>query len=226
MISNYRNISAPPGGFGNHIRWLCLLDDCFDFSKVTDNFGHMTQEEFDRTITQLQQCTTIQDKIDFIFTSIYPETRSWQNWLTTEWKFRDAFNNLIHFGHEVPSCNEPADALSTFIKISPDLCLRNYLKVNCQLNSGTIAEFKYGVTKHNDDFIAYHKINGSNTVIINGDNLFQEELPTDTYFNIVRALELGTTHYNEAKLVHKRWYNLVLKAEKEIVKDITNFYTH
>ena len=71
-------IVAHIGGCGNHIRWLCLLDQTFDISSITKK-----------------------DKFDFILNEVYGKDRTWHNWLTYEWKWRELLNKIFYIANSL-----------------------------------------------------------------------------------------------------------------------------
>jgi hypothetical protein len=70
-------IWAPWGAGGNHLRWLLLIDEKFNFF----NFQSIT------------------DKVNYILNSIYPLKRTHSNWLDYEWIWRDDLKRFIMFMH-------------------------------------------------------------------------------------------------------------------------------
>jgi hypothetical protein len=202
-------IYAPAGGLGNHIRWLCLLDDQFNFLNLITYSNLLTENKTKRVYT-------LSDKVNFILETIYPASRSWQNWIKIESKYRFSLDSLIFFEHKV-GYQISSDQLAVYVNTSPDLCLQHYFKFNSNLNGCSIASFKMDIMHHN------HSGDNSSVNCINGDNLFQETLPKDTYSSIISELNLAN-NYDEAAVIHKAWYTLNKKGEKDMVKFINDFY--
>ena len=157
---------------------------------------------------------TIHDKVDFILSNIYPTERTWQTWLNYEWRYRDLVDSLIHFDH---THIDAKFAKSIYINTSPNLCLRHYIKLNSQLNGFTIPEFLISIEENCTNIKQYDMFT------VGADAFFQEELPRKEYTEIINHFNLRC-HYNEASIIHKRWYSLNRKAEGEIGKWYSDFY--
>jgi len=106
------SIVSPIGGFGNHLRWLALLD-----SKFTSN--------------------SPSEQVDYILSTIYFVDRTWHNWLIVEWNHRNSLNKKIYFSH-----NNLITAENTiFLKADPELAYKSYLKFNSNLNNESKNQF-------------------------------------------------------------------------------------
>lgn len=70
-------VHSPPGGAGNHLRWLLLLDPEFII--------------FDGGV--------VKDKVSYILENVYPTTRNRYNWFEFEVRYRQLFNDQIKFAH-------------------------------------------------------------------------------------------------------------------------------
>ena len=178
------------GGAGNHIRWLCLLDDRFLFD-----------------------INNAVDKVEFILNEIYPTNRSWQTWLEYEWRHRKRVNSIIYFGHEYVG----NDSKSLYISVTPEICLRHYIKLNSQLNGFNIESFKQYVSECNDEFY------NLDMYTVPGDVFFNNVLPYNTYMKIINYFDLSD-NYQKAKIIHERWVSLNKDAEENIGDWFNNFY--
>ena len=121
--THVNTISAPMGGFGNHIRWLVLLDKKFKLSPleavvwnqaifdnikgpdwpIFSNYESMPEFVKQECINELgifvNIAESIDDKMNFILDNVYNNSRSWHNWLITEWAYREYLDQIIPFTH-------------------------------------------------------------------------------------------------------------------------------
>jgi len=105
-------IIAPIGGGGNHIRWLCLLDQSFDLKKITEK-----------------------DKFDFILNDVYNDDRNWHNWLQFEWTWRNEVDNIINHQHYLPKAQKNLNFNKIlYINANGENCYKHYIKFNSSLN--------------------------------------------------------------------------------------------
>jgi hypothetical protein len=191
---------APMGGYGNHIRWLCLLDDQFDFAKLKEK-------------NATPSISTLSEKVDFICSDVYSNNRTRDNWIRTEWKFRTEMNAFIYFCHDHElldlgaKCLMDEKILRVYIDVDPDLCLRRFSTFEPNLNGVKREAVK-------ERHIKNATVLRASGYCVDGNNLFQEVLPKDTYERIISILNLDN-HYDEASKVHKRWYKTTINAEKE-----------
>ena len=123
------NIVAPVGAFGNHVRWLVLLDDSFKWNLSTYNkekyetfkgsdwpaYADLLDNKLQNiNINIIEEMETLFDispsnsliyfdnlknKLTSIKEKIYPSTRTWHNWQDTEWEYRNILNKLVILGH-------------------------------------------------------------------------------------------------------------------------------
>lgn len=104
-----RTVVAPIGGAGNHVRWLCLLDENFDLSDVTK---------------------TKADNYNFILNTVYNKARNAKNWLKIEYLWREAVDKKIKLQHTFELTQ---DKQVLHIDVGVDRCLdhyRNFFPVN------------------------------------------------------------------------------------------------
>ena len=155
-----RYISAPIGGFGNHVRWLMLLDPSYDIG--------------------------YQNKVEFICDKIYGQDRSWHNWLNVEWQYRSDLNKLIIFEHNY---NPAGDIKKLVLTIDPDLAYRCYLKFNSNLNNNTVDQFKELIKKANDHNIVVSSKH-ANSLAMSADILYRPVLDPGFYQTLINWFEL------------------------------------
>ncbi len=154
------------------------------------------------------------DKVNFILNKIYPSTRSWQLWLEHEWRYRTLVNRSIFFDHEYKDGIE----LSLLVNTDTNICLRHYIKFNSNLNGIAPKNFVYDTNEN------VAKLKQHNCFEIQGDKINQETLPLDEYTKIINYFCLSDI-YEDALVVHNKWYKLNKKAEQDIGKWYNKFYS-
>lgn len=240
-------IVAPMGGFANHIRWLILLDECYSFSicatqdyyKIFSGPGWPTYENYccndlhgikQEIVQELHQLSkdwpglkvykffSNKDKKKLIDEHVYPENRTWQNWLNFEWKFRYPLNNAIPLHHEIEG--DTIILPGIYINTESQFALRSYIKFNSNLNNLTVNEFTKKIDTYKVDL---DKVNKTNNLIINASEVMQSNLDPQLYTRIMDYIGIPG-NYDLANYAHKKWYNLQCRAEKEIGQFFTNLY--
>ena len=94
-------LSFPIGAFGNHLRWLILLDEQYQFDiKLVDPESRGLY----RTPDYINTCESysfrsIESKLLFVNNYVYPENRTWHNWLVFEWKYRHLLQEIFPIEH-------------------------------------------------------------------------------------------------------------------------------
>jgi hypothetical protein len=205
-------IMAPVGAGGNHVRWLCLLDQKFNIQSITEK-----------------------NNFDFILNDVYNDDRTWHNWLIDEWTWRDKINDILYFSHGIDWPGPEEQSLKSWEKVlyvgsSGSNCYRHYLKFNSNLNNTDPFKFMKKTDNWNDyyiklsekkqerdfdydftlfaiDFNHFYKNPLDNTFIENINNFFSIQIPFD------RAQE-----------IHSKWRFLNEKAEKDIMSDLEKIY--
>lgn len=200
-------ICAPIGSFGNHLRWLLLLSN-----KFTINIPH-------------QQSITIHQKMSWLFKYVYPDDRTWHNWLNYEWRFRKVIDtsDTIEFTHDnnILDTNENSSARFICTTISPDLAYRSYMKFNNNLNNSLIERFKVDTAKANHKIM--HGIDDSRVLKIDSDMLWKPQLDRTLYMRVADWFDCDK-QWLPAVQLHERWFSLQQKAEREFVRDVVNLY--
>lgn len=238
-------IVSPVGGFGNHIRWLILLDKQFQFHchrpyywnykiyKSLRQTDWPVYTEFDLLPLDIQKqiCEAIpnenltyinligspEDKLQFIKNYVYTGSRSWHNWLQYEWLYRDQLDtNLVTLYHECPAQVDDIDLLLT---IDPELAYHCYLKFNSNLNVRSKKQFIADIEFHN--FQCQHLAYKLQPIDVT--SMFSPYLSQEVYECICKVLNLEN-NTDFAKQLHLQWYNLHKAVEKKFVSDIESIY--
>lgn len=239
------NVFAPSGGFGNHIRWLLFLNSEFTFSVHTfpksydavsgprwPSYSDYCAESFvpDAFLLSdplyIQYCAklhldSIESKIKFIKDRVYDDNRSWHNWLSYEWQYRDSLNTAINFSHEI---TQPAPGSKNIMAItSAELSLRSYVKFNSSLNNETIPYYIDSINSFNRTAQEFN--HNDSVLLIESDRLYQSDLPYDLYDSIIDFLGIENLYYDAAKEIHEIWFNLHCSAERDIVSFLQDLYS-
>lgn len=194
-----RGLWASWGGFGNHLRWLLLLDTPWSFN----NQGV--------------------SNVDFVKQYVYPNDRSWHNWLYHEWQLRDHTDNLVPLSHNIREQFESRkNGLHISLVTDPDLAYKSYVKFNSNLNNHTVSAFKHNVDQFNRESERLSKEN-SNLLILDSSKLFTSVLDKDLYTAAANWFRFPV-NYEKANDIHSVWYNLHKKAEQELVRDLQQLY--
>jgi hypothetical protein len=200
-------VCAPVGGFGNHVRWLALLDPVFQF-EVTP----FAEPRF-KKILDLSRHITFLDadsKLESFRTQIYSSSRSWDNWLWMEFLYREELDEILEFDHRKNQINGVDKNL--VLTINPELALKSYFKLNSNLNHCTPNIFKKFVESASN----MSSIRLENK-IMNVDCLYQPVLDREFYNNMIEWFGLSDC-YQLANQVHELWFEAHQRAEQEFVE--------
>jgi hypothetical protein len=226
-------ILAPSGAFGNHLRWLLSLDQQF-----TVNFGS-SLAEVQQCMNQLVNVSDLtlttnspEEKVRNIAALVYPEQRTWHNWLAFEWAFSDNLTKLIYFDHgnedgwkkiNTPTTNYRA----VLCTIDPDLAYRCYVKWNSALNNTPIHSYKTRIAQNFNAVSYTQKLckmdNPAACYFVDTSILFQPTLDKSFYQSIISFCQLDD-QYELASDVHKLWYDLQIAAEHDMIRDLTTTF--
>jgi hypothetical protein len=211
-------VCAPIGGFGNHVRWLALLDPCFQFEatplaeprfkKIPDPSRHIKFLDAD-------------SKLESFCTQIYSAARSWDNWLWMEYLYREDLDEVFVFDHRKDHNEDVTKNL--VLTIDPELALRCYFKLNSNLNHCTPEIFKEQSLWFAKNAVR-NSFNHLENKIINVDCLFQSTLDRTFYNNMIEWFGLSDC-YDLASQVHELWFRAHQQAEQQFVQYTNNLYT-
>ena len=182
----YYIIYAPIGGYGNHVRWLLLLDERFSITiKSKDNLAGMNG----------QVLTTATEKAEFIKQHVYSAERTRHTWLPLEWEYRNMLDDYMKFTHFAEDLFDECKLLA--ITCDPKLAYRSYIK----LNPGCNGLSKEGFVKRNgkqnkmcefaDQVLPLVKA-------IDSTDLFNNVLDKELYSNMIEYFNIEN-HYAQAK---------------------------
>jgi hypothetical protein len=240
-------IVAPVGGFGNHVRWLLLLDKNFiiddvivDQKKFNEFYGNswpsyddyinknvdnvpqkILQEIADKINPINILFTDVSNKINFIKNYVYAEARSYNNWLIFEWYYWELFNNLIVFKHTLTSDHQVNKLL--ILSTNPHIAYKNYFKFNSCLNNQTKEKFSSNVLEETKQNILYAKENNIPYLLLDSSVLWNPILNFKFYKNVVDFFELDN-NYTQANYIHTLWFNRQLASEKDFIENVLKLY--
>ena len=133
-----KSIIFPSGSGGNQVRWLLFLDK--QITVPSDKLWENCQ--FDT-----------QSKLAFIKNEIYPSTRSWNNWLTFEWKYRKDLDTQITVNHDMWKWHQKCDDRELYLTFdNMSLPFNHYFHINLGLNCITPAQYKQKLDKWFNEF--------------------------------------------------------------------------
>jgi hypothetical protein len=211
-------ICATAGSFGNHVRWLALLDSKYSFevdnhtlvSTAPDYIPFIENENF--------SFTTAQSKLDAFENWIYPATRDYYNWLIHEWKYRTILNQYIQLSHEYHELSNPDDKV-LWLSISDETALKCYYKFNPTLNFSSIKNFLNFKLEPRE----LTDTDSSSILTLKADDLYSEILNEHFYTQLVDFFELEN-NYELACKIHLLWYHAHERSEQHFLSDVFRIY--
>lgn len=229
---------APWGAFSNHLRWLLLLEERYVFQvdtnwtkNIYNNlagpdwppytwFTHLPQWVQDECINDhniqsnvILDCTgTPAQKASAILEHVYPETRTWHNWLIYEHKFKIDLPGIV-CEHEYVPQQIPHIAIIA----DPELAYSSYVKFNSQLNCLSQEEFKGMVYNFN------RQQKEKTCLLVDASELYKPELDRDLYNRIIVHCDFAD-NYELANELHKAWYKIHWQAGVDMVNDLISMY--
>jgi hypothetical protein len=170
---------------------------------------------------------TLEDKLNFILNRVYPHSRSWQNWLMYEFRYRTQLQNLIFVDHneQLPtSLKDRAHEYNKIIvcRVDPKLALRTFIKINSHLNHISPGDFIYKIQQENilaQDYLNKHQ----NVLQLDNTILYNEILDRNFYTKVIEWFGLSD-QYEQANIIHERWYRLHVDAEKHMIDDLQQIF--
>jgi hypothetical protein len=209
-------LCVPIGGFGNHVRWLALLDPVFQFVLIPSIDGG-----FSKITDPSRQITfhNAETKLESFRTQIYSPNRSWDNWLHMEFIYQET-QQVLQIEHRWNLVDKVDKNL--VCTIDPELALQSYFKLNSNLFHCTPEKFKID-TKNRINENVYNLSKRSENKIIAVDCLCQPILDKTFYNTIIEWFELSDC-YDLANQVHGLWYDSHQRAKQEFVEYVNCFY--
>ena len=195
--NTYGSIIFPPGFAGNHLRWLLFLDPKYNLV---------------RSIC----ANTINDKLNFIQKRVYPTTRTWYNWLQTEWQYRQSLNEYIEISHCNFNWERSANKELYLTTTNSELPFHHYFHLNLGLNGHTPEYFQEEVQIWANEFKSLEsRINEfDNKKICTCDPLFLPTLSKEFYIEVINFYGFDD-NYEAAQQVHQWYYACRIKSVRD-----------
>jgi hypothetical protein len=211
------SVCAPIGGFGNHVRWLALLDPVFQFELTP-----LAEPRFKKIPDPARHINflTTESKLHSFRTQIYSSERSWTNWLWFEFLYREDLDEVLKFDHR----KDHIDGIdkNLVLTVDPELALRAYFKLNSNLNHCTPDIFKEQSLWFSRNALRNSTTRTDNK-IMSADCLYQPTLDRTFYNNMIEWFGLSDC-YDTANQVHGLWFDAHTRAEKQFVDYVNNYY--
>lgn len=198
------SIYAPLGAFGNHVRWLALLDDRYHF-------------QLDGVLLD-----SAQSKVSFIQQYVYNDSREANNWLEYEWKWRRQLDPYLKFTHDMA---DMFDGLKTIgLTIDPDMSYNCYIKFNPNLNGIDRLTFLKQTDKINKmSRFAQQCIDTFKSM--DSSILYQDQLDKNFYHELTDFFNLNPT-YSQAQEIHSLWFRLHQQAQHQYQSNFSQPHTY
>lgn len=204
-----------------------------DWPKLEDLYEEFSNLDIDISFDIKNWCKNLNFKIEDVFSKyrnynflldeVYTPSRTWHNWLIVEWQYREYLDDLILLMHnyEHDSLKNKKVLKKIICKIEPNVAYLSYLKFNSNLNNTSKENFISNIASWNQYVDSLSEDNSY--LIIDSTLLFDKNLDKKVYNTIVDFLSLSND-YKIANKVHNTWFNLHIKAQKEIVYDLQKIY--
>jgi len=178
---------------GNHVGWLLFLDDCFE-----DTIGGNT---------------TANSKIDTIAENIYRSEKTWNTWLSHEWRYRKRLDKTLCITHNVP-LEDPPDSKILFLTLDDfEKAITHYYHINLSLNCNTPQNCRYLIKEWHEN-IQNYCFDGITRKAIISDCIYDPVLNYEWYKSIVDFFGFDD-NYEYAKQVHEIYYQLRKKSARD-----------
>jgi len=210
-------VCAPIGGFGNHVRWLALLDPVFQF-EITPLAEPRSKKILDPS-RHIQFFDT-ESKLESFRTQLYSLERSWTNWIWMEFLYREELNAILMFDHRRDQTYKIDKNL--VLTVNPELALQSYFKLNSNLNHCTPEIFKERSFLFTKDALS-NSPNCSENKIVSADCLYQSTLDREFYNYMIEWFELSDC-YDLDNQVHGLWFDAHQRAEQQFVEYTNHLY--
>jgi len=204
-------IIGPFGGFMNHMRWLMWLTidkPIYHHSSMYPEediylLAHRdgwpdTLEEFNNlSYVDLPALAVLnpKNKVEFISKEVYPIERNKKNWLEYEWKFRNKIEIFCKVIHSIDESNKNEKTI--------------VMRVDARTANNHYRDMNPTAVSHTQELIekGYNNIM-SEWLEIKAEKLLQDVLDKELYSNAIEYFGLDA-NYEDAKIVHKLWYDRI-----------------
>lgn len=185
----------------NHLKWLLMLSDSFD---INGSFS-------------------VSEKVDFISEFVYNDNRNFETWIGIEAKVNKKFDNhKLQWDHNLWHKNDYqriSKAKSVFLDTKPKWCIKHLFPLKSYLEGISPSSFVHDCHIHSK----YIKTHLPNCFVVDPSFLDEQILPVGYFNKLEQYLDIQIP-YNEAKLVHKLWYNCRIRAREDFLKTVSILY--
>jgi len=242
-ITHNYNIAAPIGGFGNHLRWIALLDDKFRFEieYIDERLRWINQDSWENIRSpdwpeQIAPYKLLAPKIQYRLRNVFNFEIIDSKYCNIDEKMKFIVEHVyskkrtwqtwIHIEEKFRKQLNPLIKFShlipksvkgLYITIDPELAYTTYIKLNSMNNQQSKDAAMHTTKQFNDSTCSYPER------IIDGNLLFQPELDRNVYTKLITDFELDD-NYLYANEIHKKWFKLHKKAEVDIVHFFYGIY--
>lgn len=212
-------IAYPIGGFGNHIRWLCLLSPEYNNFETINSVGFFINGKMFSFDTQ--------KKLKFLEDYVYPEKRNCFNYIEIELNFKNKINGYFQTTHYTDDFTEAySPHKSILVTSSVNSCIKHYFKFHPLWNGNPWKKsgrdyFAQKNLQINENNIKYTCKENEESLHIISDDLNSEVLNYELYDKICKFLEI-TNVYEYANTCHKLWFDLQKRSEKLLTEFFIN----
>jgi len=212
-----KTVVFPWGGGGNHLIHLMSLDSSFDW---------IFEQVFKIEIP------TIENKLNCIKKTIYPNTRTWHNWLKIEWTYRKDYVQVVQMLHEFyewedrsdpdhPKSNIPQGSRILFFEFdNAETVLNHYMHVNLGLNNKTPLQFTQMFDEWQQEISAIKSRQLDSCKFINGELLHGTVLDREFYEECCDWFGFEK-FYEQACEIHDAW----IKCRRRSARDFHAYFT-
>lgn len=157
-------------------------------------------------------------KYEHIVSNVYPKDRTAFNWLEYEWKFRTA-PEIFGVYHYPPKIIEDLPNIEKigFFFMSPQECLKHYLKLNPTLNGSSIDDFLKDIQNNIDLQEIVQRQNPNIPMIRINVQVLQNRILDREFYNTLITFFGIKDNYDIASRVHELWYDLNKNAEQSML---------
>lgn len=231
------------GAFANHVRFLVVLDDTYQGRMIRHNeqsfqdqagpdwcsYSDLVAGNLDGVppdiVEEMEQRMGVHDlcnidaKVKFARDQLYPQARSWHNWIAWEYLYREQLQPLVHMAHDY----DGGGGNTLLLTMDPQQAYLRYIKFNSFLNLMTREEFIDSAVDLNQKF---RQLAGKlpNVHVMDAGELWTRQLPRDWYLEMCGVFGLED-RYDHAQQVHALWYEAHLRSEREIVAYFSEIYS-
>jgi len=246
------NIGFGTGYGGNHLRWMLLLSDEYNFNfkvpedeylqvkgeswpryddYIYNNYNGISDSiryEMQGRLSNDIEFDNIKNKLKFIEESVYPITRTWHNWIEVEYKYRFAFDQLIEAKHtpHIGGTFDNPNNKTLLLVLEPKTAYKAIVKYSIFKTTNNFNkpnEFIQTSIEYNEECLQLAKSN-SHIKTMPCDSLFSSDILDRTWYEELVTYFGLTNRYEDASYIHKIWYSLTKNAEREIVEFFNELY--